>query len=249
MKVQRIKGEADELFLLATEDGKFKFELLAMTEPTYLPARHYFDVEDGKKYGHEAQVYFDRKDGGRDEYVTYLPYEYTDVHTEADIRDTVRNIRRFVVSLSRTAENSRLLAKYRIHVELDNGDRTECRVEAYSRGQALSRLTRDKKYLEFTQGKNVRSVTIEREERKKDSPCYLFAKHGNTYICHRGFPRMTCLVTFDQDSDLKVLKIDPRDKATATEMDYATAMRTMGDFLIANGKKQKGGENETEEEA
>ena len=60
---------------------------------------------------------------------------------------------------------------------------------------------------------------------------------------------MTCLVTFDQDSDLKVLKIDPRDEATATEMDYATAMRTMGDFLIANGKKQKGGENETEEEA
>ena len=49
---------------------------------------------------------------------------------------------------------------------------------------------------------------------------------------------MTCEVTFDTDSDLKVMQINSADERTATPIDYATAMRVMGEYLVKHGKKQ-----------
>ena len=84
----------------------------------------------------------------------------------------------------------------------------------------------------------MKKVEIEREESKSAEGCQLYMAHGKTYIRHLSFPRMTCEVTFDTDSDLKVMAIDQRDEPKATPIDYATAMRVMGEYLVKHGKKQ-----------
>ena len=232
------RNEGAQGAVLITGDEKFEFEVFALTELTYLSARHINEAETDEKSGKETLCYFDRKDGGKDEFVVFLPWEYVDTHSNADVRDTVRNVRRSIVHLSSRLEQTKVQRTYRVKITLDNGDETDARVAAYNREQALSRVFRNEKVAELLEGgAAVKKVEIEREESKKEEGCYLWQKHGHTYIRHLSFPRMTCEVTFDTDSDLKVMQINSADERTATPIDYATAMRVMGEYLVKHGKK------------
>jgi len=233
------KSEDVQGAVLVTSDEKFEFEVFALTELTYLSARHIDEARDDEKSGKETRCYFDRKDGGKDEFVVFLPWEYADTHSSADVRDTVRNVRRSIVRLSSRLEQTKIQRTYRVKITLDNGDETDARVTAYSREQALSRVFRDKKVAELMEGgAAVKKVEIEREDSKKEEGCQMWQAHGHTYIRHLSFPRMTCEVTFDTDSDLKVMQINPFDEQKATSLDIATAMRVMGEYLVKHGKKQ-----------
>lgn len=232
------KGEDAQGAVLVTSDGDFEFEVFALTELTYLSARHIDEAQADEKSGKEVIAYFDRKDGGKDEFVVFLPWEYVDTHSSADVRDTVRNVRRSIVHLSSRLEQTKIQRTYRIKITLDNGDETDARVTAYSREQALSRVFRNDKVAELLEGgAAVKRVEIGREESKKEEGCQLWQAHGHTYIRHLSFPRMTCEVTFDTDSDLKVRQINPIDEQKATPLDIATAMRVMGEYLVKHGKK------------
>lgn len=232
------KGEDAQGAVLVTGDEKFEFEVFALTELTYLSARHINEAQADEKSGKETLCYFDRKDGGKDEFVVFLPWEYVDTHSSADVRDTVRNVRRSIVHLSSGLEQFKILKRYHVSVEFEDGRATDCRVTAYNREQALSRLFRNEKFCEFMGSEKIKKVEIENEESNSAEGCQLYMAHGKTYIRHLSFPRMTCEVTFDTDSDLKVMAIDPRDEPKATPIDYATAMRVMGEYLVKHGKKQ-----------
>lgn len=236
MKVISKKEDAKG-FRVLTEDEKFGFEVFAMSELTYISARHITEAETDKKTGKEVICYYDRKDGKKDEYVAYLPYEYTDTHSAADVRDTIRNVRRLIVATSIKLEQFKILKRYHVSVEFEDGRATDCRVTAYNREQALSRLFRNEKFCEFMGSEKIKKVEIENEESNSAEGCQLYMAHGKTYIRHLTFPRVTCEVTFDTDSDLKVMAIDPRDEPKATALDMATAMREMGDYLIRHGKR------------
>lgn len=232
------KGEDAPGAVLVTGDEKFEFEVFALTELTYLSARHINEAETDEKSGKETLCYFDRKDGGKDEFVVFLPWEYVDTHSSADVRDTVRNVRRSIVHLSSRLEQFKILKRYHVSVEFEDGRATDCRVTAYNREQALSRLFRNEKFCEFMGSEKIKKVEIENEESNSAEGCQLYMAHGKTYIRHLTFPRMTCEVTFDTDSDLKVMQINSADERTATPIDYATAMREMSDYLVKHGKKQ-----------
>lgn len=234
------KGEVGHGTVLVTEDGNFEFEVFATSELTYLHARHVDEATADEKTGKKTPCYFDRADGGRDEFVTFLPWEYVDTHSEAEVRDTVRNARRSVVRMSAALERTRVQRTYRVKITLDDGNETDARVTAYDRGQALSRVLRNEKVAELLEsGAAVRKLEIEREESKKEEGCHMWQEHGHTYIRHLNFPRMTCEVTYDGDSDLKVMQMNPADERKATALDVATAMRIMGEYLVKHGKRSE----------
>lgn len=121
------KGEDGQCAVLVTGDEKLEFEVFALTELTYLSARHINEAQADEKSGKEVIAYFDRKDGGKDELVVFLPWEYVDTHSSADVRDTVRNVRRSIVHLSGRLEQTKIQRTYRVKITLDNGGETDAR--------------------------------------------------------------------------------------------------------------------------